>query len=98
MAAEGLLTLTFTVTKNKRMIGNVLINSSGFTDFDSSKALENTIKQKSTDLFLTILKSQKSINIKSIEKQLITSLNQFIYQKIERKPLIVPIINVINKE
>lgn len=98
MADEGLLSITFTITKNKRMIGSPVINSSGFTDFNTSKALENSIKQKSTDLFLNIIKSQKTINIKSIQKQIVPTLSQFIHQKIERKPLIVVLVNIINKD
>ena len=57
---------------------------------------ENSIRQKTLDLFTNGLKEHKNINIKALEKQIIVGLNQFIYQKIERRPLIVPIINVIN--
>ena len=98
MADEGLLTLTFTITRNKRLIGNLLISSRGFTDFNISKDLENSIRQKALDIFNNTLKSTKGINTKAIEKQLIVGLNQYIYQKTDRRPLIVPIINVINKD
>ena len=96
MADEGLLTITFTITKNKRLIGNVVVKSRGFADFESSKSLENSIRQKTLDLFTNSLKEHKNINIRVLEKQVITGLSQFIYQKIERRPLIVPVINVIN--
>jgi uncharacterized protein YggE len=33
-----------------------------------------------------------------IEKQLVVGLNQYIYQRTDRRPLIVPIINIINKD
>ncbi len=98
MADEGLLTLTFTVSRTKRLIGNVLITSKGFTDFEVSHSLENSIRQKSLDIFNNTIKNSKNINVKAIEKQLILGLTQYIYQKIERRPLIVPIINVINKD
>lgn len=98
MADEGLLTLTFTITKNKRLIGNLLISSKGFADFNISKDLENSIRQKALDIFNNTLKSTKGINTKAIEKQLVVGLNQYIYQRTDRRPLIVPIINVINKD
>ena len=98
MADEGLLSITFTVSKSKRLIGNVLITSKGFTDFEVSRSLENSIRQKALDIFNNVIKNSKTLNAKSIEKQLIVGLNQYIYQKIERKPLIVPIINIINKD
>lgn len=98
MADEGLLTLTFTITKNKRLIGNVSINSIGFADFNSLKSLENSITQKAMDIFNTALKQNKTIQTKYVEKQVSINLSQFIYQKIQRRPLIVPIVNIINKD
>ena len=97
MADDGLLTLTFTVTKNKRLIGDVKIDSIGFADFDFLKNLENSISQKSLEIFNSAIKQNKTIQSKFIEKQLVSNLGQYIYQKIQRKPLIVPIINIINK-
>lgn len=52
MADEGLLAITFTITKHKRLIGSVVVKSSGFADFESSKSLENSIRQKTLDLLL----------------------------------------------
>lgn len=98
MADEGLLSITFTLTKSKRLIGMPVVRSSGFADFTSLKSLENSIRQKSNDIFMALLKTHKTVHTQSFEKQLINQLGQFIYQKIERRPLIVPIINTIAKD
>ena len=45
-----------------------------------------------------LLKNYKNINIKNFEKQISMQLGQFLFQKIDRKPLIVPIINILEKE
>lgn len=98
MADEGLICLTFTFTKSKRLIGNPIFKSSGFADLNSDaiKSLQNTICQKATEFITTILKEQKNINVKLIEKKINQQLNQFIYQRIGRSPLIVSVINVIS--
>lgn len=98
MADEGLLSITFTLTKSRRLIGMPVVRSSGFADFTSLQHLENSIRQKSNDIFIALLKTHKNIHTQSFEKQLINQLGQFIYQKIERRPLIVPIINTILKD
>ncbi len=97
MADEGLICLTFTFTKSKRLIGSPILKSSGFADLnsDSIKSLQNTICQKATEFITTILKEQKNINAKIIEKKLNQQLSQFIYQRISRSPLIASVINVI---
>lgn len=98
MADEGLITLAFTFTKSKRLLGSPIFKSSGFADFSSEtvKSLENTICQKATEFINAILKEQKYINVKLIEKKINQQLSQFIYSRIGRSPLIVSIINVIN--
>lgn len=100
MADEGLISIAFTISKNKRLIGSPIVKSCGFTDTESatSKSLENTIKQKASDIVVNLLKNYKNINIKNFEKQISMQLGQFLFQKIDRKPLIVPIINILEKE
>ena len=98
MADEGLISIIFTISKNRKLIGQPLIKSSGFADYEVSRSIENTIKQKAIDIFTNILKTSKTLQIKKVEKEVSVQLSQYIYQKIERRPLIVPIINTIDKE
>lgn len=79
MADEGLLTITFTITKNKRLIGNVVVKSSGFADFESSKSLENSIRQKTLDFLLIVLKNIKILTLEFLKNKLLQDLvNLFI--------------------
>ncbi len=98
MADEGLICLTFTFTRSKRLIGYPILKTAGFADLNSDaiKSLQNTICQKANEFITTILKEQKNINVKLIEKKINQQLSQFIYQRISRSPLIVSVINVIN--
>ena len=65
-------------------------------DEESLSKLFNDIKQKAQDIFMNILTNTKKFNSQSIEKQLINSLNQYLYQRTERKPLLISSINILN--
>lgn len=99
MADEGLITVIITLTKEKRIIGEPIINSCGFTDneSDSSKELNKTISQISLDTINKLLSTHKNLNTKTFEKQITGELTQFLFQKIDRRPLIVVKLNIIDK-
>lgn len=95
MSNDGIVSVTFSINKSKQIVYNTKVVTRGFMDPNLSKDFSNFIKQKSNDILGNALNQYKNINIKYIEKQLTTQLSQAIYQKTERKPLIVPIINII---
>lgn len=78
MADDGLISIVFTFTRSKRLIGTPLFKSSGFADFnfEATKSLENTICQKASEFINSILKEQKNINTKLIEKKINQLLSQ----------------------
>ena len=96
MADDGMICFNYLLDKSKKNIVNFEMSTAGFMDPDELKNLTNDINRKAYELVSNVILNSKKINLKSIEKQIITSLSQYIYQRTERKPLIIPIISVLN--
>ena len=97
MSDGGLITITFSINKDKKMLYPTKVVTRGFMDPALAGNFNDTIKQKANDIFVTALNAYKNINVKYIERQVGIGLSQFIYQKTERKPLIVAVVNIIEK-
>lgn len=95
MSDDGLVSITFTINKTKKQLISPQIETRGFMDPALSNSFDTMLKQKANDIFAAALFAYKSVNKKYIERQIIVNLSQFIYQKTERKPLIVPIIHIL---
>lgn len=94
MADDGLISITFNVNKANKQLINLSLVTKGFIDQIHSSELANSIKQKAADLFINLLSTSKHLNNVTLEKQITNQLGLYIYQKIERRPLIVPIVNL----
>ena len=98
MSDDGLVSVTFSINKKKKLVYPTKVVTRGFMDPSLSANFENYIKQKANDILNTSLAGSKGINIKYIERQMAIQLSQAIYKKTERKPLIVTIVNIIEKQ
>lgn len=96
MADDGMISIIFTIDKNKKIIVPPTLETRGFIDTSSLQTTYNTIKNKAVDIFNNYMEKAKKVNLQSLEKHLTINLSQFIFQKTDRRPLIIPIINVIN--
>lgn len=96
MADDGMICFNYLLDKTKKNIINYEMSTAGFMDPDLLKKLTSDINKKAYDLVYNTIINAKKINLKNIEKQLINSLSQYIYQRTERRPLIIPIISVLN--
>lgn len=96
MADDGMIYLNFALNKNKKTIINFDMQTAGFIDPESLQVLFNDIKNKAYELFNIHLSNLKKFNASALEKQLIITLSNYIYQRTERKPLIIPSINILN--
>ena len=95
LADEGLLTIIVTVNKQKHLLAKPVISSKGFIDMEKSKKLIDDLTNKATEILQEILNKYKVVNVIAIKSQLVARLSQYIYDKIEHRPYIVPIVNVI---
>ena len=95
LADEGLLTIIVTVNKQKHLLAKPVISSKGFIDMEKSKKLVDDLTNKATEILQEILNKYKVVNVIAIKSQLVARLSQYIYDQIEHRPYIVPIVNVI---
>lgn len=95
LADEGLLTIVITVNKQKHIVAKPVITSKGFIDMEKSQKLIEDLTNKSTEILQEILNKYKVVNVIAIKSQLVARLSQYIYDKIEHRPYIVPIVNVM---
>ena len=95
LADEGLLTIIVTVNKQKHLLAKPVISSKGFIDMEKSKKLVDDLTNKATEILQEILNKYKVVNVIAIKSQLVARLSQYIYDKIEHRPYIVPIVNVL---
>ena len=61
----------------------------------SDNKLIDDLTNKATEILQEILNKYKVVNVIAIKSQLVARLSQYIYDKIEHRPYIVPIVNVI---
>ena len=95
LSEEGLISLTFTINKQKELLCPVKYTSKGFTDSVTSANLINQIRTKATSIFKKQIEGKKNINIKYIRNEVTTQLSQYIYDIIEKKPFIILTIHLI---
>ena len=95
LADEGLLSVIITLDKNKKILTNPVVSAYGFIDVKKSKKLVEDITNKTIEILNEVLAKYKVVNNIAIKAQLVTTLSQYIYDQIEHRPFIVPIVNVM---
>ena len=95
LSDDGLLSVIVTINKQKHFITKPVIASVGFIDVEKSKKLVDDLTNKTIEIVNEVLDKYKIINVMAIKNQIVTHLSQYIYDKIEHRPYIVPIVNVM---
>ncbi len=97
LADDGFMAITFAIDKKKNLVADPAINTKGFIDSSSSYASElvRHLSNKALAIFKELVKSQKKLNLNVIKTSFVSQMTQFIYEETDKKPAILPIINVI---
>ncbi len=95
LADEGLLTVTITLNKQKHILTKPVISSVGFIDIEKSSKLVESMNEKVMEVLNEVLVKYKIVNVPAIKSQIVTRLSQYIYDTIEHRPFIVPIVTVM---
>ncbi len=91
----GLLTITLTLNKQKMMLTKPVISSVGFIDMEKAKKLIDDLTNKTIEITNEVLNKYKIVNVPAIKSQIVARLSQYIYDRIEHRPFIVPIVTVM---
>jgi ribonuclease J len=93
LAENGILIILIPIDeKSKRLKGNIDIISRGFIYMKESEELIREIEQNSEKLYRNIIEKRPDAKRNEVKQYLRQSLDKLIHQKIERQPLILPII------
>ena len=95
LADEGMISLVFTINKQKDILAPVRLDGKGFIDFAKESKLKDTIIKKATSLFSHYIHKNKALNIKLIRSNMTTAIANYIYELTERNPFIIVSVNVI---
>ncbi|HHU24382.1 MAG: ribonuclease J [Bacilli bacterium] len=95
LADEGIITIAFTVNKEKQILAPTTLKTKGFVDVEKSADLVKKIIKKADEIFKGLLARYKYIIVKNFRHQILQQLSQYIYEETERRPFIVPIIMIV---
>lgn len=91
LAQNGILIILLTIKqKNSEMIAGPNIVSKGFVHKKNTKKLNKEIKSKLNEIFAQNITDQTKL-----KKQIKKTLKNFLYQKLERTPMILPLITKV---
>jgi len=97
LSEDGLLSAIVTINKeNLELIGNPVIISRGFIYMKEHGDLTNEMAEIVDTQVRKKLKQMKNLNINVIKRLIQRVLNQHIYSKTERNPMIMPVVMIVN--
>jgi len=91
LSDDGLLSVIYSVDKNNKLLKTNLV-SRGFIYMKNSDTLMKSFKTKSEALYGYYHNNKNSMQAVSFNTYVITELGNFVKEKTERKPIIIPII------
>ena len=89
LADEGIVSITYFVNKKRAFLTEPVVTLNGFATPEASKKIMEAIRAKSSDTYHSIREKQPSLKTVSLEKMISNQMNQYIYSKMGRKPIVV---------
>lgn len=93
LSEDGLVSVILTVnTKTKEIITSPNVVSRGFVYMKGNEVLTETLAKMAKQIASTELQKQKVYNSALVKTAITEAMNKYIYETIERKPMVVPIL------
>jgi ribonuclease J len=98
LSEDGLLSAIITIDEStKKTIGKPVIISRGFVYMREQEALTKDISNLVDERVNKKIAHMKKINVSVIKKDITKLLNDFIYKKTERSPMVMPVVMLVNE-
>lgn len=96
LAENGVLIVLIPVdAKSQKLKGEIDIISRGFIYMSESEELIKAIKEIATTSYRNIVEKRANLKRTEVKKYLRESIDKFVHQKIERHPLVIPIVTEV---
>ena len=93
MAEEGILHIVALVDlESKNIINDIVLESKGFVDNESSMKLFDEIKEQTRLIVMTLIQESNEVNLDYIKDEVRENISRLLLTKTERRPMILPII------
>jgi ribonuclease J len=97
LSKDGLLSAIVTLSNSKKqLIGSPVIISRGFIYMRENSELTDEMSQLVEKRMTSRLSRSKHININHLKRDISKTLNDYIYKKTERNPMIMPVIMMVD--
>ena len=99
LSEDGMFSLIITIdTKNKNIPLDPQVVSRGFIYMKDSEELTKYFVDETKKFVISEMNKMNLVSLPQIEKSLVTELSRIIYEKTDRKPIVIPIFMDINPE
>jgi len=93
LAADGMVVITVVLnSKSKNIVGSIQITSRGFIHVKENFDLVNETKRKVQQVVKNTTSSETSIDWELVRNQIRDVVGQFLFQKTERRPMVLPVV------
>ncbi|HLM83612.1 MAG TPA: ribonuclease J [Candidatus Bathyarchaeia archaeon] len=93
LAQDGMFTIvTIIDSKTKRVIGEPQVTSRGFIYVKENFDLVNATKRKVKDVVAHATAKDEAVDWNYVKDQIRDTVGQFLYQKTERRPMVLPVV------
>lgn len=93
MAEEGVLHIIALVDlQSRNIINDIVLESKGFVDNESSLKLFDEIKEQARLIIMTLIQESDEANLDYIQDEIRENISRLLLTKTERRPMVLPII------
>ena len=93
LAADGMVVVTAVVNgKSKNIVGSVQVTSRGFIHVKENFDLINEVKRKVQKVIKDNTSKDTSLDWELVRNQIREVIGQYLFQKTERRPMVLPVV------